>query len=180
MRDDGGSLSGTAPNPLGQKTVLESAYAKSGVAPTDIGYVEAHAAGIVHRDLKPGNVLLVDHDGTLEPVVIDFGIAQVADDVRLTATGLVMGTPGYLSPEVVEGGAVDRDGSANPVIEVPSAEQSQQLAALEQQLRRLKESTGMITALDIPEEPELDMLTGTTLHRIAQEADVRVHEVREE
>ncbi|WP_022921938.1 protein kinase domain-containing protein [Ornithinimicrobium pekingense] len=65
-----------------------------------------HGAGIVHRDLKPGNVLLVDHDGTLEPVVIDFGIAQVADDVRLTATGLVMGTPGYLSPEVVEGGDV--------------------------------------------------------------------------
>lgn len=61
-----------------------------------------HAAGIVHRDLKPGNVLMVGDD----PVVIDFGIAQVADDVRLTMTGLVMGTPGYLSPEVVEGGAV--------------------------------------------------------------------------
>ena len=66
-----------------------------------------HAAGIVHRDLKPGNVLLVPgNDGLLEPVVIDFGIAQVADDVRLTATGLVMGTPGYLSPEIVEGGSV--------------------------------------------------------------------------
>jgi serine/threonine protein kinase len=61
-----------------------------------------HRAGIVHRDLKPGNVLMVGDD----PVVIDFGIAQVADDVRLTMTGLVMGTPGYLSPEVVEGGAV--------------------------------------------------------------------------
>ena len=61
-----------------------------------------HQVGIVHRDLKPGNVLMVGQD----PVVIDFGIAQVADDVRLTMTGLVMGTPGYLSPEVVEGGAV--------------------------------------------------------------------------
>lgn len=61
-----------------------------------------HGVGIVHRDLKPGNVLMVGPD----PVVIDFGIAQVADDVRLTMTGLVMGTPGYLSPEVVEGGAV--------------------------------------------------------------------------
>ncbi|MCK0110816.1 protein kinase [Ornithinimicrobium sp. F0845] len=61
-----------------------------------------HRVGIVHRDLKPGNVLMVGAD----PVVIDFGIAQVADDVRLTMTGLVMGTPGYLSPEVVEGGAV--------------------------------------------------------------------------
>ncbi|GAA1155316.1 serine/threonine-protein kinase [Ornithinicoccus hortensis] len=61
-----------------------------------------HQVGIVHRDLKPGNVLMVGRD----PVVIDFGIAQVADDVRLTMTGMVMGTPGYLSPEVVEGGRV--------------------------------------------------------------------------
>src|SRR5690606_4664883 len=61
-----------------------------------------HGVGIVHRDLKPGNVLMVGPD----PLVIDFGIAQVADDARLTMTGMVMGTPGYLSPEVVEGGAV--------------------------------------------------------------------------
>lgn len=61
-----------------------------------------HRAGIVHRDLKPGNIMMVDG----EPVVIDFGIAQVGDDVRLTMTGMVMGTPGYLSPELVEGGEV--------------------------------------------------------------------------
>ncbi len=61
-----------------------------------------HAAGVVHRDLKPSNVLVLDG----APVVIDFGIAHVADDVRLTSTGLVMGTPGYLSPEVVAGGRV--------------------------------------------------------------------------
>ena len=53
-----------------------------------------HSAGVVHRDVKPGNVLLVDGD----PVLIDFGIAHVADDIRLTMTGLVMGTPGYLAP----------------------------------------------------------------------------------
>jgi protein kinase-like protein len=58
-----------------------------------------HAAGVVHRDLKPGNVMLTDD----RPVVIDFGIAQAGDATSLTLTGLVMGTPGYLAPEVIEG-----------------------------------------------------------------------------
>src|SRR5689334_8085165 len=58
-----------------------------------------HAAGVVHRDLKPGNVMLSDD----QRIVIDFGIAQSGDATRLTQTGLVMGTPGYLAPEVIEG-----------------------------------------------------------------------------
>ena len=53
-----------------------------------------HAAGVVHRDLKPGNVMIANG----EPVVIDFGIAQVPESTRLTQTGMFMGTPGYLAP----------------------------------------------------------------------------------
>ena len=61
-----------------------------------------HACGLVHRDLKPANVLLAA-DG---PHVIDFGISRAFDGTQLTAVGMVVGTPGYMSPEQAEGAPV--------------------------------------------------------------------------
>jgi serine/threonine protein kinase len=58
-----------------------------------------HAAGVVHRDLKPANVLLAE-DG---PRLIDFGISRAVEASALTHTGLVVGSPGFMSPEQAEG-----------------------------------------------------------------------------
>ena len=62
-----------------------------------------HAAEVLHRDLTPGNVMVTDHGA----VLIDFGIAQAAEDARVTSTGLVAGTPGYLAPELLAGAEPD-------------------------------------------------------------------------
>ncbi|GAB2693398.1 hypothetical protein GCM10027071_03410 [Microbacterium marinum] len=72
------------------------------VAQTASALQAAHAAGLVHRDIKPGN-LLITPDGRVK--ITDFGIARIADQVPLTATGQVMGTVQYLSPEQASGHA---------------------------------------------------------------------------
>jgi eukaryotic-like serine/threonine-protein kinase len=70
------------------------------VAQTANALHAAHSAGLVHRDIKPGN-LLITPDGRVK--ITDFGIARIADQVPLTATGQVMGTVQYLSPEQASG-----------------------------------------------------------------------------
>ncbi|MBI3821835.1 MAG: serine/threonine protein kinase [Planctomycetes bacterium] len=77
------------------------------------GLMAAHAGGLIHRDIKPGNVFLEtrdEKDTTLGPRVkiLDFGLARITRDrSNLTNPGLVLGTPGYMAPEQVEGKPVD-------------------------------------------------------------------------
>ncbi len=81
---------------------------------TDIaaGLQVAHELGIVHRDLKPENIMIsTDRDGTARAIVMDFGLAkerQVSPEIKkLTATGIVLGTPEFMSPEQLRGKALD-------------------------------------------------------------------------
>lgn len=61
--------------------------------------IAVHTVGVLHRDIKPSNILLEGR----APVLIDFGLARLAEDPRLTVTGWLLGTPGYLAPEILYG-----------------------------------------------------------------------------
>lgn len=69
------------------------------------GLAAAHAQGLVHRDIKPSNILL---DTTVERAMLtDFGLARAVDDATLTRSGIIAGTPGYMSPEQTRGDPID-------------------------------------------------------------------------
>ncbi|MEV0284280.1 serine/threonine-protein kinase [Kribbella sp. NPDC050820] len=95
------------PGPTLQKAIDTSGpLMPGGVRSLAGGLAEAlvaiHACGLIHRDLKPSNIVLTGNG----PRVIDFGIARALEDASLTATGVVIGTPGYLSPEQITGTAI--------------------------------------------------------------------------
>ena len=77
------------------------------------GVAAVHAKGIVHRDVKPANVLVENVDGRPRVKLLDFGVSKVpSHDLKLTLPGMVMGTPGYMAPELV-GHAATADARAD-------------------------------------------------------------------
>lgn len=83
-----------------RERVLTPDFTLSVIAQTARGLASAHVRGLVHRDVKPGNLLIMPN-GKVK--ITDFGIARLADQVPLTATGQVMGTAQYLAPEQATG-----------------------------------------------------------------------------
>ncbi|HEY8432683.1 MAG TPA: serine/threonine-protein kinase, partial [Sandaracinaceae bacterium] len=102
--EDLGARIERGPLPLGEAIAIAGQIAA--------GLAAAHARGIVHRDLKPANVFLARQPGAPErAVLLDFGLAKSVapegDLARLTASGVVLGTPQYMSPEQASGAPVD-------------------------------------------------------------------------
>ncbi|QDV22521.1 serine/threonine-protein kinase [Aureliella helgolandensis] len=86
----------------GPLSVMEAIRIASQIAD---GLAAAHAQGLVHRDIKPANVLL--ENGVERVQITDFGLARAIDDASMTRSGIIAGTPQYMSPEQAHGDSID-------------------------------------------------------------------------
>lgn len=150
----------------------------------------AHSHGVVHRDIKPANVMLERASGSVR--IMDFGIARVADGSR-TRTGLVLGTPSYMSPEQLAGLKVDGRSDLYSLgvmlfqlITGHLPHQSESMAALMHQIANqpppdvrqfrpeLPESLALVLALSLEKRPELRYQGG---EQFAQDLDAVLDEL---
>lgn len=139
----------------------------------------AHAQGVVHRDIKPSNVMLDRPRGTLK--IMDFGIARIADGSR-TRTGLVLGTPSFMSPEQLAGLKVDGRSDLYSLgvllyqlLTGQLPHQSDSMAKLMFQIANqpapdvrhlrpgLPEALALVVALSLEKRPELRYASGATM-----------------
>ncbi len=89
---------------LNERKKMEQSLAVRLVLQTCKALQFAHNSGVIHRDIKPSNIMIVEKD-TVK--VTDFGIAKITNNLTLTQTGRVVGTPSYMAPEQIEGKEVD-------------------------------------------------------------------------
>ena len=141
----------------------------------------AHSQGVVHRDIKPANVMLDRVNGTLR--LMDFGIARVGDGSR-TRTGLVLGTPSFMSPEQLAGLTVDGRSDLYSLgvllyqlLTGTLPHQSESMARLMQQIatepapdvrthrRELPEALALVLAVALEKRPELRYPSGEQMAR---------------
>jgi tetratricopeptide (TPR) repeat protein len=148
------------------------------------GLDAAHKAGVIHRDLKPGNIMLEYADPDIRVSITDFGLArQYHSDTTLSEPGKIMGTPGYIAPELLTGslpspasdvyalGVIAYEALAGPLSEpradLPGNWNRVVQGCLERDpARRLHSSAEVLEALGVSMPPEISPARGLTLARI--------------
>ena len=139
----------------------------------------AHQKGIIHRDLKPGNVLVAEVDGRPTPKVIDFGVAKATEfdltDRTLADTGVIVGTPAYMSPEQADPSSMDIDTRTDVyalgVILYELLAGSPPLEARQFKRGAVLEMLRMVREVD-PPRPSTKVSTADALPNIAARRDV--------
>ena len=138
----------------------------------------AHAEGVIHRDVKPANIM-VDRRGNV--IVMDFGIAKAADDAHLTRTGLVIGTPAYMSPEqcLAQGVAPASDQYSLGVVayELLTGRTPFRGSALEMQWAHATAGPPSVRTLRPDCPPELDALVSRMMTKTPAERWPSLHDV---